>query len=133
MFALEQKEYAREGIDVSEVGFVDNSACLALIEERRVGIIDMIVEEIRLPKGSDMNLLQRMHDAYAPTSAPHAPADKTTYAKPSHAYYVRPKGAQTKEMIFSIRHFAGDVSYQVAGFLEKNKVRNRAGLHHPTH
>jgi len=117
VFALEQREYARENIDVSAISFVDNAPCLQLIEERRSGILDMIVEEIRLPKGSDLNLLQRMHDAFAPT-APGTGSAPPTYAKPAHAFYVKPK---TRESTFSIRHFAGDVSYRIDHFLEKNK------------
>lgn len=88
--------------------------CLALIEERRTGIIDMIAEEIRLPRGSDENLLQRMHDAFAPASS----ATISGRLLPMGAYYIKPK---TREAVFGIRHYAGDVTYRVSAFMEKSK------------
>jgi myosin heavy subunit len=100
-FQLEQKEYSLEEISVPAVQFVDNQACLDLIDKRKMGIIDLIQEEIKLPKGSDANLLQRMHNSYN-----------------NNAFYGKPRLGGNN---FIIKHYAGAVEYTVTLFLNKSK------------
>ena len=72
IFKLEQAEYAAEGIDVSEVKFVDNKECVELIQARPgmgqgggfQGILAKMDEELQIPKGSDASLIEKMHIAY---------------------------------------------------------------------
>ena len=106
--SLDQIEYKKENVQVTTVDFVDNQQCLELIEQKRSGIFDMISEEIKLPKGNDANLLTRMHQAYD---------GKQGEAK-GGKHYVKPK---TNAPQFTIKHYAGDVVYQVDKFMEKNK------------
>lgn len=61
----------------------------------------MVDEELKLPKGSDSNLLTRMHKEYE-----------------KNKYYVKPR---TAKPVFSINHYAGEVTYVIEGFLDKNK------------
>ncbi len=56
IFSMEQKEYDEEKITVPRVDFVDNQACLDLIEKKG-GILGMTEEEIRVPKGAITALL----------------------------------------------------------------------------
>ena len=101
IFSMEQEEYKNDGINVAHVEFVDNQACLDVIEKRPAGIFSMVDEELRLPKGSDANLLTRMHKDYE-----------------RNKYYVKPR---TAKPVFSICHYAGEVTYVIEGFLDKNR------------
>lgn len=61
----------------------------------------MADEEIRLPKGSDLNLLDRMDKALQ-----------------DNQYYTKRKMGKP---VFTIQHYAGPVTYNIQLFLEKNK------------
>lgn len=98
---MEQSEYKAENIDVAHVDFVDNQECLDLIERKPLGILNMTDEEIRIPKGSDHTLLTRLDKEFA-----------------SHKYYLKRKLGHP---VFTVEHYAGQVSYLIEGFLEKNK------------
>jgi myosin heavy subunit len=53
LFKLEQEVYASEGIDWRHVEFVDNQACVDLIESRPpkgVGVLSLLDEECIYPK-----------------------------------------------------------------------------------
>jgi myosin heavy subunit len=108
IFTMEQNEYKAEQINVEHVDFIDNQECLDLIESKPHGILAMCDEEIRFPKGSDQNLLDRM--------------DKTHDGR---KYYVKRKVGKP---VFTIDHYAGQVTYQIEGFLEKNKDALEEGL-----
>ncbi|PRP84330.1 class VII unconventional myosin [Planoprotostelium fungivorum] len=101
IFKLEQEEYKREQIAWADIQFVDNQECIDLIEKKPIGVISLLDEECRFPKGTDLTWLEKMH---------------TNYAK--HAFYEKPR---TSRDTFIIRHYAGEVSYNVAGFLDKNR------------
>lgn len=52
VFKLEQDEYLKEGIVWTMIDFYDNQPCIDLIESK-LGILDLLDEECRMPKGSD--------------------------------------------------------------------------------
>ncbi|KAG8431878.1 hypothetical protein GDO86_019623 [Hymenochirus boettgeri] len=52
IFSLEQLEYNREGIQWEAIDWMDNAECLDLIE-KKLGILALINEESRFPKGTD--------------------------------------------------------------------------------
>jgi len=108
VFELEQEEYKAEGLELPYVEFKDNKLCLAMIEKHRTGVLGVLDEEIRLPNGSDSNFLQRLHKAQM-----------------GCRYYRKPR-MQVEQ--FTVVHYAGDVTYDVAGFLEKNKDKLGEGL-----
>lgn len=104
IFKEEQAVYLKEGIDVSKIEFVDNIECLNLIEKKPVGIFAMFDEECCVPRGSDKALIDKMHKVFADQQ--------------KHKYYKR---IRKNPDTFTIRHYAGEVTYEIEGVLAKNK------------
>ncbi|KAJ6630975.1 P-loop containing nucleoside triphosphate hydrolase protein [Mycena sp. CBHHK59/15] len=103
VFKLAQDEYVKEKINWTFIDFSDNQPAIDLMEGR-LGILALLDEESRLPLGSDASFLQKLN---------------TQLDKPAHkAVYKMPKFANAA---FTIAHYALDVTYQVDGFLEKNR------------
>ncbi|GFO26379.1 unconventional myosin-va, partial [Plakobranchus ocellatus] len=63
VFKLEQEEYVREQIEWSFIDFYDNQPCIDLIESK-LGILDLLDEECKMPKGSDNNWCQKLYDKH---------------------------------------------------------------------
>ncbi|XP_022083588.1 unconventional myosin-X-like isoform X2 [Acanthaster planci] len=100
IFSLEQHEYNAEGLEWVDIDWQDNGECLDLVE-RKLGILALINEESRFPKGTDETMLEKLHSNHA-----------------KNAFYIKPKVADSN---FGIRHYAGEVFYHTKGFLEKNR------------
>uniref|UniRef100_A0A672H515 Myosin X, like 1 n=1 Tax=Salarias fasciatus TaxID=181472 RepID=A0A672H515_SALFA len=100
IFSLEQLEYNREGIQWEAIDWMDNAECLDLIE-KKLGMLALINEESRFPKGTDYTLLEKLHSRHA-----------------ANPYYVKPRVTDHQ---FGIKHYAGEVLYDVRGILEKNR------------
>ena len=64
VFKAEEKCYQSEGIDYAEVKFVDNQDVLDLIEKRPRGLLVMLDDEIKVPKGSDSGYLRKVNKAH---------------------------------------------------------------------
>ena len=103
-FKQEEECYRAEGIDFVKVPYIDNQPVLDLIERKRKGILPMVDEEIIVPKGTDTTLVQKLHKVHA---------------KDKHYREERKK----RSCLFTVVHYAGAVTYDVTGFLEKNKDR----------
>eukprot|EP01125_Pyxidicula_operculata_P009495 TRINITY_DN3127_c1_g4_i2.p1 TRINITY_DN3127_c1_g4~~TRINITY_DN3127_c1_g4_i2.p1 ORF type:complete len:674 (+),score=109.36 TRINITY_DN3127_c1_g4_i2:155-2023(+) len=101
LFKFEQEDYNKEGISWQSIAFSDNSMCISLIENPSQGILSLLDEECQLPKGSDSGLLGKMSQIH----------------KTNKFFGFLPQ----KREEFSLSHFAGSVSYQINGFLAKNK------------
>ncbi|KAM6302570.1 unconventional myosin-Vb [Podargus strigoides] len=100
VFKLEQEEYVKEGIPWTLIDFYDNQPCIDLIEAK-LGILDLLDEECKVPKGTDQNWAQKLYDRHA-----------------SSQHFQKPRMSNTS---FIIVHFADKVEYQSEGFLEKNR------------
>ncbi|MBN3273929.1 MYO10 protein, partial [Polyodon spathula] len=100
IFSLEQLEYNREGIHWEAIDWMDNAECLDLIE-KKLGLLALINEESRFPKGTDHTLLEKLHSRHA-----------------TNHYYVKPRVVDHQ---FGIKHYAGEVLYDARGILEKNR------------
>ncbi|XP_006812831.1 unconventional myosin-Vb-like, partial [Saccoglossus kowalevskii] len=101
VFKLEQDQYVEEGIVWSFIDFYDNQPCIALIEEK-LGILDLLDEECKMPNGNDANWCQKLY-------AKHLEKSK---------HFAKPRMSRSA---FVIHHFADDVQYETGGFLEKNR------------
>ncbi|KAM4540376.1 unconventional myosin-X [Fundulus diaphanus] len=100
IFSLEQLDYNREGVQWDAIDWMDNAECLDLIE-KKLGLLALVNEESRFPKGTDFTLLEKLHSRHA-----------------TNPYYVKPRVADHQ---FGIKHYAGEVLYDVRGILEKNR------------
>ncbi|XP_058854702.1 unconventional myosin-Va-like isoform X2 [Acipenser ruthenus] len=101
VFKLEQEEYMKEQIPWTLIDFYDNQPCINLIEAK-MGILDLLDEECRMPKGSDDTWAQKLYNTHLNKCA--------LFHKP-----------RLSNKAFIIQHFADKVEYQCDGFLEKNK------------
>ena len=102
-FKLEEKIYADEGIDFEHVDIIDNQPMIDLITKRHVGILPLLDEELIVPRGSDKKFLSKL-----------AKSQK----KEQNAAF---EAVRFKPFLFVVRHYAGDVTYDGQGFLEKNR------------
>ena len=103
VFKLEQEEYLAEQINWKFIDFSDNQPTIDLIEGK-LGIIALLDEESRLPSGSDSTLITKLY---------------TQLDKPQNSkIFKKPRFGNSA---FTIAHYAHDVTYEIDGFLEKNR------------
>uniref|UniRef100_A0A673U853 non-specific serine/threonine protein kinase n=1 Tax=Suricata suricatta TaxID=37032 RepID=A0A673U853_SURSU len=100
VFALEQVEYQNEGIDATPVVYEDNRPLLDMFLQKPLGLLALLDEESRFPQATDQTLVDKFEDNLR------------------CKYFWRPKGV---ELCFGILHYAGKVSYDASGVLEKNR------------
>ncbi|XP_066585268.1 unconventional myosin ID [Prorops nasuta] len=106
----EQEEYKKEGIAWENIKYFNNQIICNLVEEPHKGILSIMDEAcLNVGKVTDEMLLDAMdkklvdHKHY--TSRQLKPMDKNLQHK----------------IQFKIKHYAGDVIYNINGFLDKNK------------
>eukprot|EP01006_Ploeotia_vitrea_P036080 TRINITY_DN65964_c1_g1_i1.p1 TRINITY_DN65964_c1_g1~~TRINITY_DN65964_c1_g1_i1.p1 ORF type:complete len:1207 (+),score=234.46 TRINITY_DN65964_c1_g1_i1:31-3621(+) len=100
IFNKDMDECRAEGVDVTMIEFPDNTPCVKLITDK-MGVIALLDEQCALGKGTDEAFLADVCSNHAK----HPFFEKKTLAKTS----------------FIIKHYAGDVSYEIAHFLDKNR------------
>ncbi|KAL4136997.1 hypothetical protein PRIC2_000524 [Phytophthora ramorum] len=109
VFVYEQEVYVEEGIDFSRLEFKDNGPCLDLIDKKPLGILPLLDEQGMLGRrASDENFIQKLHQTHL---------SKGKVPEGTTIYYSKPRFATDE---FVIHHYAGEVTYNVVGFLEKN-------------
>ena len=101
---MEQEEYVKEEIKWKFIDFSDNQPCIDVIEGK-LGVLAILDEESRLPAGSDSSFLQKLNAQILGK-----PEYKDVFKKPRFG-----------NSAFTIAHYALDVTYEVEGFLEKNR------------
>ena len=105
MFVVEQEEYVAEGIDWAMVDFgMDLAACIIMFE-KPMGIWAILEEESLFPKATDKSFEDKLKTQHLGKSPP----------------FAKPQSKTDKNAHFAIIHYAGIVSYNVTGWLEKNK------------
>ncbi|KAJ3102488.1 Myosin type-2 heavy chain 1 [Phlyctochytrium bullatum] len=102
VFRLEQELYMREEIVWTMIEFNDNQPCIDLIEGK-LGILDLLDEESRMPAGADASFVAKLNQRFA---------------VPTQRFYEKPRFDPNG---FTVRHYAVDVTYSSEGFIEKNK------------
>ncbi|KAF3211616.1 Myosin type-2 heavy chain 1 [Orbilia oligospora] len=105
VFKLEQEEYVREEISWSFIDFSDNQPCIELIEGK-LGILSLLDEESRLLGGSDGSFVIKLDQ---------------NFATPGGKFEKFYKKARFGKSTFTVCHYAVDVTYDVEGFIEKNR------------
>merc|ERR1712213_190609 len=105
MFVVEQEEYVNEGIDWAMVDFgMDLAACIIMFE-KPMGIWAILEEETLFPKSTDKSFEDKLKAQHLGKAPP----------------FAKPQSKTDKNAHFAIIHYAGTVSYNVTGWLEKNK------------
>ncbi|XP_045082991.1 unconventional myosin-Ih-like [Coregonus clupeaformis] len=106
----EQEEYEEESIGWEPVQFFNNKIICDLVEEKHRGIISVLDEECLRPgEATDLTFLERLEERLN-----------------SHPHFVTHKLAdkKTRKTLergdFRLLHYAGEVTYCVVGFLNKN-------------
>ncbi|XP_077993002.1 unconventional myosin-Ia-like [Glandiceps talaboti] len=106
----EQEEYIQEGIEWTKIDFFNNAVICDLIEKSNHGILAMLDEECLRPGNvTDLTFLQKLN---------------------SHQYISRHKHYDSRTKLksdktiphncFRLKHYAGDVTYNTTGFIDKN-------------
>ncbi|XP_061682257.1 unconventional myosin-Vb [Syngnathoides biaculeatus] len=103
VFHLEQEEYLREELTWRRIEFSDNQQCIHLIEGQ-LGLLDLLDEECRMPKGSDDSWVQKLYDQHLTGRG--------------HPHFRKPRMSNSA---FVILHFADTVQYECGSFLDKNR------------
>ncbi|XP_068068659.1 unconventional myosin-Ia [Anomalospiza imberbis] len=108
----EQEEYVREGIQWTPVEFFDNSIICNLIENSTTGILAMLDEECLRPGVvNEDTFLTKLNQLLA--THKHYESKETQNAR-------RVTDTSLPPRCFRIHHYAGKVTYNVTGFIEKN-------------
>ncbi|GFQ02214.1 myosin-1 [Phtheirospermum japonicum] len=99
LFKLEQEECIQDGIDWAKVEFEDNQDCLNLFEKKPLGLQSLLDEESTFPNGTDLSFANKL----------------------KHHLKSKPCFRGERGKAFTVCHYAGEVSYDTTGFLEKNR------------
>ncbi|XP_022253422.1 unconventional myosin-Ic-like, partial [Limulus polyphemus] len=107
---LEQEEYRREGIEWETIEYFNNKIICDLIEKQHKGVISVLDEECLRPgDATDVTFLDKL---------------ETTVGTHPHFLSYKVADNKTKKSLyreeFRLKHYAGDVTYKVEGFLDKN-------------
>merc|ERR1719328_315621 len=105
MFVVEQEEYVAEGIDWAMVDFGMDLAAAIIMFEKPMGIWAILEEESLFPKATDKSFEDKLKAGHLGKL-------------PS---FAKPQSKTDKNAHFACIHYAGTVSYNVTGWLEKNK------------
>ncbi|XP_071086706.1 unconventional myosin-XVI-like [Haliotis cracherodii] len=110
VFQQERQDCLLEGVPVIDVGCPGNHSAISLFLEKNTGILALLDEESLLKQATDRSLATKLHQG---------PGAKypTVYKTP------RDKGSS-----FTIVHYAGSISYNLTGMLDKNRDTLRGAL-----
>ncbi|KAK3587120.1 hypothetical protein CHS0354_006760 [Potamilus streckersoni] len=98
-----QKEYEEECVEWSHINYTDNQPCLDLLEGQ-ASVFGLLNEEVYLNRKSDS---ERLGERILSLATTHKCLTKCRQ--------------NISEQSFTVRHYAGDVTYSVDGLVTKNK------------
>ena len=99
IFKFQLEEYRKEDIIFENISFQDNQDSMELISN---GIFRILDDQCRLPDPSDKRFVNQLYKDYS-----------------SHNRFVA-TSAQRARNAFAVDHFAGQVTYNSEGFIQKN-------------
>ena len=105
VFKLEQETYIREEVDWQFVEYEDNQPTIDLISKRPVCLYGLLDEGCATGSGTDASVLSNFNGVFKDPK--------------KHKSYIRPKKSADK--CFIVNHYAGEVTYDITNFVEKNK------------
>merc|ERR1719400_2616052 len=106
MFTLEQEEYVKEGLDWTNCDFgMDLQKCIDMFE-KPMKLLAIFEEESLFPKATDETFCQKLNDNLL--------GKEPNFCKPNHKL-------GDPNAHFGVIHYAATVSYNLTGWLEKNK------------
>lgn len=100
IFAKDMAECKAEGIDTADIICPDNSKCIQMLTGQG-GIIPLLDECCSIDKSTDFNFLEKVDSGHI-----------------KNVFYGKNK---TSRDTFFVRHYAGDVTYTITGWIEKNR------------
>lgn len=98
-----QEEYTAEGIDWSHIEFVDNQDCLDTIDQKPpkgLGVMTVLDDQCNFPRSTD--------ESFCNTIRERVKSERFGYKPGPHIDFI-------------IDHYAGPVTYDCSGFLDKNR------------
>ena len=105
MFDLEQEDYVREGLEWGNVDFgMDLQKCITMFE-KPMGLLAILEEESLFPKATDQSFATKLHE--------------NLLGKCENFQKASPK--PDPDAHFAVIHYAATVSYNLTGWLTKNK------------
>merc|ERR1719434_77439 len=105
MFTLEQEMYVREGLDWSNVDFgMDLQKCIDMFE-KPMAFLAIFEEESLFPKATDATFAEKL----------------MTNLLGKWTQFAKPNPRPDPDAHFAVIHYAATVSYNLTGWLEKNK------------
>lgn len=100
IFNKDMAECRAEGIDVADIISPDNTKCIQMLTGQG-GVIPLLDECCAIDKSTDFTFLEKVDVAHS-----------------KNIFYGKNK---TSRDTFIIRHYAGDVTYTITSWIEKNK------------
>ena len=107
-FELEKRIYEEEGISTEHIVYVDNHACVEMVEARRGGLLSVLDEDCRLKTSTDKSFVEKLK----------------IMLKASEYFDVN----KFDPILFTVMHYAGLITYDATGFLAKNRDAISADL-----
>merc|ERR1719282_1379022 len=105
MFTLEQEEYVKEGLDWANCDFgMDLGPCIAMFE-KPMALLAIFEEESLFPKATDATFREKL----------------MTNLLGKWTQFAKPNPRPDPDAHFAVIHYAATVSYNLTGWLEKNK------------
>merc|ERR1711872_156127 len=105
MFTLEQEEYVKEGLDWANVDFgMDLQKCIDMFE-KPMAFLAIFEEESLFPKATDKTFAEKL----------------MTNMLGEWSQFAKPNPRPDPDAHFAVIHYAATVSYNLTGWLEKNK------------
>ncbi|EFP07880.1 hypothetical protein CRE_14152 [Caenorhabditis remanei] len=106
MFVKEQSDYLEEGIKWAQVNFANQLQPTIDLIEKPMGVLSFLEEECVVPNGSEKSLLEKLCSNLAGDSSFKKSKQSQKYSTVRH---------------FAVQHYAGEVHYNIDGWLEKNR------------
>ena len=121
----EQDEYIREALPWEELEVADNQDTIDLVRGKPNGILNILDSTCVMPKGSDDIFISNLFDAFPKHARVKQARTRPKPKNKANAIKAAPKaggarGQRERFVGFTINHYAGQVTYNSKGFLDKN-------------